>query len=261
MPENKISFFNIVIDNLSMSETLATIDEFVASDKHQIVVTPNVDHLVKLQTDKVFLSAYQSANLVLTDGVPLLWAAKIMGTPVKEKVSGSDLFPKLCERAALKKHSLFFLGGLEGVAEKASRKLKEDYPGLNVTGVYSPPFGFENEALENEKILKLINMHKPDILCVGLGAPKQEKWLYKHRDQLKVRVSLGIGASFDFVAGNVQRAPIWMQNNGLEWFYRTMQEPKRMLKRYFIDAVLFIPLIVKYWFKNKRAGDVLSSRY
>ena len=247
MSENKISFFNIVIDNLSMSETLATIDEFVASDKHKIVVTPNVDHLVKLQTDKVFLSAYQSANLVLTDGVPLLWAAKIMGTPIKEKVSGSDLFPKLCERAALKNYSLFFLGGLEGVAEKAFQKLKEDYPDLNVIGVYSPPFGFEDKALENEKILKLINIHEPDILCVGLGAPKQEKWLYKHRDQLKVKVSLGIGASFDFVAGNVKRAPIWMQNNGLEWLFRTFQEPKRMFKRYFIEDLIFFPIVLKFF--------------
>ena len=116
-----------------------------------------------------------------------------------------------------------------------------------MTGVYSPPFGFEDEALENEKILKLINMHKPDILCVGLGAPKQEKWIYKHRDQLKVKVSLGIGASFDFVAGNVQRAPIWMQNNGLEWFYRTMQEPKRMLKRYFIEDLVFFPMVLKFF--------------
>jgi N-acetylglucosaminyldiphosphoundecaprenol N-acetyl-beta-D-mannosaminyltransferase len=238
--------FNTGVDNLTLGEAIEAIDQLVRADKQAFVVTPNVDHIVKLQKDRIFQEVYAHADLALTDGAPLLWAARLFGTPIKEKVSGSDLFPALCAHAAQQGHSMFFLGGLDGVAERAKEVLCARHRALKVVGTYSPPFGFENDELENQKIMDMINAVKPDILCVGVGAPKQEKWIYANRDKLTARVSLGIGASFDFVAGTIRRAPIWMQRAGLEWFYRAMKEPRRLFMRYLVDAIVFLPLIVKY---------------
>lgn len=252
MAVERIPFFNTFVDNVTLKEAIQEVDRFVKkTDHHAYVVTPNVDHIVKLQKDEEFLDLYNKADLILTDGVPLMWAAKLFGTPLKEKVSGSDLFPDLCKHAAEQKQTMFFLGGLEGVAEKAKAELEQRYPNLQVVGTYSPPFGFEKDEVENQKIIDMINSLNVDILCVGVGAPKQEKWIYHNREKLNVKVSLGIGASFDFIAGTVQRAPLWMQKVGLEWFYRTIKEPKRMFKRYFIDDMVFFPLMMKYKLKKK----------
>lgn len=230
-----------------MSEALAEIDSLIWQESGlAYVVTPNVDHIVKLQKDQEFLNIYNEADLILADGVPIIWAARFLGLHIKEKVSGSDLFPMLCRRAAENGQTMFFLGGREGVAEKAKAKLIQSYPDLQIVGIYSPPFGFENDLKENYKIINMINNVKPDILCVGLGAPKQEKWIYNNRQKYNAKVALGIGASFDFVAGTVERAPKWMQKVGLEWFYRTIKEPKRMYKRYFIDDMKFFPLVLRY---------------
>lgn len=252
MTQYRTPFFNTFVDNVTLREAIDVIDSFVTADSgHHYVVTPNVDHIVKLQKDKEFLKLYNRADLILTDGVPLMWAAKFFGTPLKEKVSGSDLFPELCKHAAEQNQTMFFLGGLEGVADKAKKELENRYPNLQVVGTYSPPFGFEHDEVENQKIIDMINDLNVDILCVGVGAPKQEKWIYNNREKLNVKVSLGIGASFDFIAGTVVRAPLWMQKVGLEWLDRTIKEPKRMFKRYFIDDMVFFPLMFKYKLKNK----------
>jgi len=243
----RIKFLNIFIDNLSHSEALDKIESFIKNDIHNVVIPTNVDCLVKLQKDNDLLCSYESADVVLADGVPIIWGSKLLGTPLKEKVSGSDIFPKLCERASQKKYSIFFLGGIKGIGEKASIKLKLDYPDLDIVGTYSPPFGFEYDSHENKRIIELINKNSPDILCVFLGVPKQEKWLYQYRDQLDVKVSICLGASLDFIAGKVKRAPVWMQKNGLEWLFRIFQEPKRMFKRYFIDDFVFFPLFIKFF--------------
>ncbi len=217
---SRIKFLNTNIDNLTMEETVLRIDDMIKSKKNSYVVTPNVDHIVKLEKDKEFKKVYSEADLIVTDGMPLIWISKLLKTPIKEKVSGSDLFPKVCELAAEKKYSLFLLGAAEGVAEKAAINLCEKYRGLEVVGIYSPSYGFEKNEKEINKIISVINKCKPDILAVGLGAPKQEKFIYKYREQLNVPISLAIGATIDFEAGNVKRAPKWMQKSGLEWFYR-----------------------------------------
>jgi exopolysaccharide biosynthesis WecB/TagA/CpsF family protein len=239
-----VNIFNISIDNFSMEETIHYIDYLIAMKNNSYVVTPNVDHIVKLQSDDEFKTIYDKADLVLADGMPIVWASKLLGKPIKEKVSGSDLFPKLCEHASINGYSIFLLGAALGVAEKAAKKLIEMYPKLNIVGTYSPSFGFENDKEENEKIIRMIKESKPDILFVGVGAPKQEKWIFKYKNKYNVPVSLGIGASFDFIAGNIKRAPKWMQNCGLEWFYRLLKEPKRMFKRYIIDDSKFIKIFI-----------------
>ncbi|MDG6890098.1 WecB/TagA/CpsF family glycosyltransferase [Clostridium perfringens] len=243
---SRVTFLNTEVDNLTMGEAIDKAEELIIKKKPSYVVTPNVDHIVKLEIDKEFQDVYKNADLILTDGMPLIWISKMRGNPIKEKISGSDFFPKLCERAAEKGYSLFLLGAAEGVAAKAAKNLKEKYEGLNIVGTYSPSYGFEKKDDEIKMIIEMINETKPDILAVGLGAPKQEKFLYKYKNELNVPISLAIGASIDFEAGNINRAPRWMQNCGLEWFYRLCKEPKRMFKRYVIDDFKIVKILIKY---------------
>ena len=242
----RMKFMNTEIDNLTMEETLQAIDQLIQENKNAYVVTPNVDHIVQLETNTELQDVYKNASLILTDGKPLLWIAKWYGTPIREKISGSDLFPRLCDMAAKKGYKMFFLGAAEGVAAKAAENLRNRYKGLQVVGTYSPPFGFEKNQNEMEKIKSMIKEVKPNILIVGLGCPKQEKFMYHHCNELGVPISFGLGASFDFEAGNIKRAPRWMSDHGLEWFYRFIKEPKRMFKRYFVDDTKIIGLAIKY---------------
>lgn len=242
----RMKFMNTEIDNLTMQETLDRIEKIIKEDKSAYVVTPNVDHIVQLEKDEELKKVYDNASLILTDGKPLLWIAKWYGTPIKEKISGSDLFPLLCERAAQKGYKMFFLGAKEGVAAKAAESLMSKYMGLHVVDTYSPPFGFEKDQKEIEKIKKRIKKSTPDILIVGLGCPKQEKFMYHYCKELGVPISFGLGASFDFEAGNIKRAPKWMANHGLEWLFRITQDPKRMAKRYLIDDRKILGLSIKY---------------
>lgn len=242
----RMKFMNTEIDNLTMSETLDAIDKLIQQNKNAYVVTPNVDHIVQLEYDSELRKAYANADLILTDGKPLLWIAKWYKTPIKEKISGSDLFPLLCKMAAEKGYKMFFLGAAKGVAAKAAENLMRRYPGLNVVGTYSPPYGFERDAEEMKKIIRMIRKAKPHILIVGLGCPKQEKFILNNQEELGVPISLGLGASLDFEAGNIKRAPRWMTNHGLEWLFRIMQDPKRMAKRYLVDDRKIIGLAFKY---------------
>lgn len=243
---SRMKFLNTEVDNLTMNEAVQKIEQLILDKKPSYVVTPNVDHIVKLETDKEFQQVYKEADLILTDGMPLIWISKLKKSPIKEKVSGSDLFPEVCKLAANKGYKVFLLGAAEGVAAQAAENLKEKYNGLNVVGTYSPSYGFEKKEDEIQEIIKMINEVKPDILAVGLGAPKQEKFLYNYRKQLNVPVALAIGASIDFEAGNIDRAPKWMQYSGLEWFYRLCKEPKRMFKRYLVDDMKIFRLVFKY---------------
>lgn len=243
---SRIKFMNTEIDNLTMTEALDAIDDLIAANKNAYVVTPNVDHIIQLERGGEIVDVYKHADLILCDGMPLIWISKWYGTPIREKISGSDLFPLLCERAAKKGYKMFFLGAAEGVAARAAKNLEARYPGLDVCGVYSPPYGFETDEVEIEKITKMIRDTAPQILIVGLGAPKQEKFIYHNRERLGVPVSLGLGASLDFEAGKIKRAPKWMADHGLEWFYRITQDPKRLAKRYLVDDRKILKLAVKY---------------
>ena len=242
----RMKFMNTEIDNLTMQEALQSIDQLIQESKGAYVVTPNVDHIVQLETNKELQAVYDNASLILTDGKPLLWIANWYGTPIKEKISGSDLFPLLCKLAAEKGYKMFFLGAAEGVAEKAAKNLMNRFNGLQIVGTYSPPIGFEKDSVEMDKIKSMIKTVKPDILIVGLGCPKQEKFMYHYCKELEVPISFGLGASFDFEAGNIKRAPRWMSNHGLEWLFRITQDPKRMAKRYLVDDRKILKLAFKY---------------
>ena len=240
------------VNNVTQQEAIEEIDRMINADEKTYIVTPNLDHIVKLETDDEFVKCYKNAGMILADGNPLVWASKILGTPLKALVTGSDLFPALCEHAAAMGHRLFFLGGLDGIAQKAADNLKILYPAINVVGVYSPPFGFDKNDEENNRIIEMINAVKPHLLFVGVGAPKQEKWMYRNIASLNINVAVGIGASFDFVAGSIKRAPAMVRKMGMEWFWRFANEPRRLFKRYFIDSTAFIPIIYKQMKEDRR---------
>ena len=242
----RFRFMNTEIDSLSMDEVIREIEKLVIENRNVHIVTPNVDHIVRLENDKEFQNVYKNAELILADGMPLMWISRIYKMPIKEKISGSDLFPLICKMASKKGYSMYFLGAGNGVAERAAINLVNKYPGLQVVGTYSPPYDFENNNVEINKIIEKVKKQKPHILIVGLGTPKQEKFILKYKQHMGVPISLGLGASLDFEAGNIKRAPKWMSDAGLEWFYRLSKEPKRMFKRYLIDDMKIIRLIWKY---------------
>lgn len=246
MAMTRMRLMNTEIDNLTMDETLDAIDSLIKEDNCSYVVTPNVDHIVQLEKDEELKRAYENASLILTDGKPLIWISNWYKTPIKEKISGSDLFPRVCDLAAKKGYTMYLLGAAEGVADKAAKNLMDKYKGLNIVGTYSPPFGFEKDKVELKKIERQIQEVHPDILFVGLGCPKQEKYMYHHCKELDVPISFGLGASIDFEAGNIKRAPRWMSEHGLEWLYRITQDPKRLAKRYLVDDMKIIRIARKY---------------
>lgn len=242
----RMRLMNTEIDNLTMDETLDAIDSLIKEDNCSYVVTPNVDHIVQLEKDEELKRVYENASLILTDGKPLIWISNWYKTPIKEKISGSDLFPRVCDLAAKKGYTMYLLGAAEGAADKAAKNLMDKYKGLNIVGTYSPPFGFEKDKVELKKIERQIQEVHPDILIVGLGCPKQEKYMYHHCKELDVPISFGLGASIDFEAGNIKRAPRWMSEHGLEWLYRITQDPKRLAKRYLVDDMKIIRIARKY---------------
>lgn len=243
--EDKISLFGIKIDNLTREGAIKRIEKLVSQRRCSYVLTPNVHHIVTLEKDEEFREIYCQANLVIPDGMPLVWISRLLGRPLKERLAGSDLLPALCKVAAKKGYRLFFLGGSAGAAAKAREILIERNPGLPVVGTCCPPFGFEDDEEENKKIVETIKRAKPDILFVGLGAPKQEKWIWKYREDCQVPVSIAIGAAFDFMAQKVRRAPVWIQKIGWEWLFRVSQEPTRLWRRYFLEDPIFVWLAVR----------------
>lgn len=230
-----------------MPETIAAIEQMIVDDKKSYVVAINVDVVMKIENDSYLKQVVDNADMVLVDGKPLVWISKLHGRPLKAKISGSDLVPLLCEVAAQKKYTIFIIGGKEGVAEQTKRKLEAKLPGIQIVGTYAPPFGFEKDEKELDKINQMISDVHPDLLIACLGCPKQEKWIYENIAKYDAKVSVCAGATVDFLAGNVKRAPKWMSEHGFEWFYRFLQEPKRMFKRYFIDDFAIIRLVFKYW--------------
>lgn len=247
MLNGKVKFLNTCVSNISMNETLDYIDNCINEyTKKNYVVAVNVDVITRIEKDRYLKEITDGADLVLVDGTPLIWASRILNKPIKEKISGSDLVPLLCEMAAEKGHSIFLIGGKDGIAESAKRRLEEKYPSIKIVGAYAPPFGFEKDREELIKINNMITQANTDILIACFGCPKQEKFIYENIDKYEAKVSICAGATIDFLAGNIKRAPKWMSKSGLEWFYRFTQEPKRLFKRYFIDDMQIFKILLKY---------------
>jgi N-acetylglucosaminyldiphosphoundecaprenol N-acetyl-beta-D-mannosaminyltransferase len=241
----KVNLLGVQIDNVGLTEAMERIAALVRERRPALVVTPNVDHLVNLQDDAEFREIYRQAALVLTDGVPLLWAAWFLGTPIREKLSGSDIFHDLCRLASEQGFRVFFMGGREGAAVAAAERMRREHPRLQVVGVYAPPFGFERDAAEGARIDAMLTEARPDLLLLGLGSPKQEKWGARNSARLGIPVTIGIGITFEYTAGLVRRAPVWMQRIGLEWLFRLVMEPGRLWRRYLISDPRFFWLVLR----------------
>ncbi|WDI44036.1 WecB/TagA/CpsF family glycosyltransferase [Bremerella sp. P1] len=253
MSSDRIEMFGIEIDSLRMSGAVDRLMNWCNSETDaacRFVVTPNVDHTVLLQTSAPLRDAYRDADLVLADGWPVVFASRLFGKPLPERVTGSDLIPALF-RAADKSAPLktFLLGAAPGVAQRAAVNVHKQYPNVQIVGTYSPPLGFENDPEENQQILERIADAQPQLLVIGLGAPKQELWIHNVRHQVAAKVAVCAGATIDFLAGEKSRAPKWMQRTGLEWAYRIGTDPKRLAKRYAKDAVVFPRILWNEWMK------------
>jgi N-acetylglucosaminyldiphosphoundecaprenol N-acetyl-beta-D-mannosaminyltransferase len=242
----RINIAGVKIDRYNFDEVVKRIaDRALSGGAPAYVVTPNAQHIVTLQKDAHFREIYRQAFLVVPDGVSLLWAANFLRTPLKGRVNGTDLLERLCAIAPEKGLKIFLLGGRTGAAQKAKQILQARHPGLQIVGAHCPPYGFESNPAELALINSQIKAAAPHILFVGLGAPKQEYWLSANYQALGVPISVGIGVSFELVAGMVKRAPVWMQKIGLEWFFRLIIEPRRLWQRYILGNPLFILLVFR----------------
>lgn len=240
--------FRIDIDNLTMDETIDVITKSVDNQQPIMQIVVNAGKLVNMQDDKELLESIQNADLVNADGMAVVWASKLLGKPLKERVSGVDLFVKLVERASKRNESIYLLGANEEVVSKVADKFISLY-GENIIG------GYRNGYFTEENELSIVNdivSSKAKYLFVAISSPKKEIFLSKYKEQLSsVGFTMGVGGSFDVVSGKVKRAPLWVQNCGMEWFYRFLQEPKRMWKRSFVTNGKFIFLVIKEKFKKQ----------
>jgi N-acetylglucosaminyldiphosphoundecaprenol N-acetyl-beta-D-mannosaminyltransferase len=233
--KSKVAILGVPIDNLTMDEVMQVLEDHIVEGGFHQIATANVDFLIKSIHDDELQETLCRCDLVLPDGMPLVWASRLMGSALKERVAGADLVPRLVELAASRGYRLFLLGAEEESSARAANWMKSKYPGVCIAGRYSPEFK-PIDQMDHEDILRRIEAARPDILFVAFGNPKQEKWLAMHRHRLNVPLCIGVGGSLDFLSGKVARAPRWMQASGLEWVYRMGQEPARLAKRYLGNA-------------------------
>lgn len=217
--------------------------------KYFVCANPHSFEIAK--KDKVFSQTIEEADLVIPDGVGIVIASKILGGHIRERVTGSDIFLRLSEALNRRRHhSCFFLGSTDEVLAKILEKMKVDFPNITVVGFYSPPFKSEFSPDDDRLMIEAVNRVKPDVLWVGMTAPKQEKWIYRNKNLLDVKFIGAVGAVFDFYAGNIKRSPSWFLNHGLEWLPRLLQEPGRLWERTLISAPLFLTRVVAERFRN-----------
>jgi len=245
-PRTRLRIGALEVDPLTLAGAVDAIEGLVTAGRGGMVVTPNVDHVVVAERSPEFREACAAAGLSLADGMPLLWAARLLGRPLPEKVSGSDLVLPLCERAAARGWRVYLLGAGPGIAEEAARRLRQRI-GIEVVGTASPRIRIDGSPDDTAEALEGIRAARPDLLLLAFGAPKQEIWAYRHREALGRVVTVGVGASLDFIAGTLRRAPRWMSRIGLEWLFRLLSEPRRLWKRYLIDDPWFAVVVWRTW--------------
>lgn len=244
-PRANESLFGISFTVMNLKHAAEAIVLAAENGTKGLVVTPNVDHVVRYSRSKRFRSVVDGALMRFADGMPIVWVSRLLKVPLPERVTGADLLPATVSLVATRGVRTFFLGGLPGVAEKAKGVLCGRFKGAQVVGVYSPPFRFEQDKEETRKIIEMINALNVDILFVGVGSPKQEYWAHEHLSELDVGPVVCVGAAFDFAAGALRRAPLWVQNMGGEWLWRLGQEPRRLWRRYLLVDTRFAILALR----------------
>lgn len=247
---NKVKILNVIINNITEKDLLENLSDGV-------LVTPNVDQIVKMQFDKEYYQIVKNADWVICDSKILYLCSKLLRTPLPEAIPGSSFFSAFYEYHKNDDNCrIFLLGAMDGVAKMAMERINSRVGRNIVVGAYSPSYGFEIKQDENEQIYKLINESNANVVLVGVGCPKQEKWIDKHKSNMpNVKIWMALGATIDFEAGNIKRAPLIWRKLYLEWFYRFLQEPRRLFKRYFIDDMKF------FWYFGKQLMGVYKNPF
>jgi N-acetylglucosaminyldiphosphoundecaprenol N-acetyl-beta-D-mannosaminyltransferase len=247
-PDPRQEFYDVLgvrVDAVQIRQVITCMEEWVTRREGcRYVAVTGMHGVTEAQHDSTFKEVLNAAELVVADGYPLVWLGRRKGfSQMKRRVYGPELMAVFCEETARKCYRHFFYGGAPGVAEELASRFAARYPGLAVAGVYSPPF-HALTAEEDRQVVAMINSARTDIVWVGLGAPKQERWMFEHRNQLRVPVLIGVGAAFDFHTGRTMQAPMWMRENGLEWLFRLIQEPRRLWRRYLVYGPEFAMLVM-----------------
>lgn len=261
--KQRVDLFGVQIDPVTMAEAVSIVFDWMNRKETdcKFVVTPNVDHIVQVQSNIGLQASYKKAALVVTDGRPVVWSANLLGVNIPETVPGSDLVPAIFDFSQTnnKPIKVFLLGAMPGVADRAKVFIGRQWPLVEIVGTLSPDFGFDKNDVQSKKICEVVNASGAELLLIGLGAPKQELWVTKYAPQLSVKAALCIGATIDFLAGEKPRAPIWMRKSGLEWLHRMLSEPKRLAKRYTIDAIKFPKIVYKEWLFQRQKREQLKN--
>jgi len=244
-PGRRLRIGSVWVDALTFDDALLEIEKLVDRRQGGAVFTPNVDHVVKASWHTAFREAYQRASLSLADGMPLIWVSPLLGCPLPERVAGSDLLVPVLKMAARRRWRVYLLGGAPGVAEAVARLLADEM-GIIVAGWDDARIASDGSDPSGESIRRAREA-RPDVIFVALGPPKQELWIHRSLDELRPAVSLGVGASLDFLVGKYKRAPRWMGRVGLEWLYRLLQEPKRLWRRYLLEGPRFLGIVASTW--------------
>lgn len=242
---SRVSVDELDFDRVTMNEAVRRIVRMAKRrDRPRYVCTGNLDHLVLADRDPDFRAVYRKADLVVADGAPVVWlsrlASRSASTTLPERVAGSDLLWELARVSGDANLRLFFLGGMPGAAARAAAAVERRYPGARIAGTYCPPLEAFGTSEEQARIRRIVRQASPDVLLVGFGAPKQEKWMAENKDLLGVPVTIGVGGSFELASGARRRAPRWLRSSGLEWLFRFAQEPRRLFRRYVIDDLPYL---------------------
>jgi N-acetylglucosaminyldiphosphoundecaprenol N-acetyl-beta-D-mannosaminyltransferase len=255
----RVCIDKVLLDPVTMSEAIDRVSTMLdeSRDRAAHVVTTNAQFIELAHQQERFAEVLRRADLSVADGFSLVWASRWLGQFVPERVAGVDLMLQLCERAASTGKTVYFLGGRPGAAHETAERLKSDFSQLQIVGVDCPPIGFLDDPEESARVAERIQTAKPDLLFVGLGAPKQEYWIERYA-HLPAKVMMGIGGTFEFVAGYRKRAPLILQRTGFEWMWRLCMEPRRLWKRYLVGNSIFLYLVFKQWLNSSLSGGFLN---
>jgi N-acetylglucosaminyldiphosphoundecaprenol N-acetyl-beta-D-mannosaminyltransferase len=258
-PRKRVDLMGLPVDQLTEQSTIETVLRAVAANRGGCLFTPNLHHMQAYATGADGAVYERSARLpgarlVVADGMPLIWASRLRGTPLPERVAGSNLIWSLTSGAADRGASIFLLGGNPGAAEACADRMREEFPAVQIAGCLAPPKGFESDDPALDEIVATLRSAQPDIVYVALGFPKQEELALQLAPDMPATWFVGVGISFSFVSGEVQRAPRWMQAIGLEWMHRLAQEPRRLFRRYLVDGLPFAARMFAHALRSRRGS-------
>lgn len=247
----RCNILGVGVSAINMTQAIATIEEWIAQRQSKYICVTPVHAVMDCYHDPSLKPIFNNSGLTTPDGMPVVWLLRLYGHKEVDRVYGPDLMRTVCQRSTEANYRHFFYGGAEGVPEKLAQTLGRLYPGLNVVGTYSPPFRALTPA-EDQEVIDRINRTQPDIVWVGLGSPKQERWMAAHVQKIEGATLIGVGAAFDFLTNRKPQAPRWLQRSGLEWVFRLLCEPRRLAYRYLVNNPLFVWLMLTQTLKFRR---------